>query len=253
MGGILRQPTGTNDTITRLAGCLGRRFDPAVPYRFQILMPSPELTATVRDALVRVAAALGLDDDRLESALAAAHGVAPDAAVDEVILQSHLFVGYPRALNAMVLWRRRCPVPGGSVDVPPADRTRRGEDVCRVVYGRAYEELRANVRALHPALDEWMLSDGYGRVLARPGLDVMTRELCIVALLVTLDVPRQLYSHLRGSLHAGATEADVERAVRIALDELDQARGSEPEARRARVVATWTRVRERAGSISPSA
>lgn len=211
------------------------------------------LSAPARDALLRVAAAMGLDDDRLDAALEQALGVAPAEAVDEVILQSHLFIGYPRSLNAMARWRPRSAGPPRSMSVPPAERIERGEDVCRVVYGRAYDELRANVRRLHPDLDEWMLSDGYGRVLSRPGLDLVTRELCIVALLATLDVPKQLHSHLRGSLHAGATEADVEHALCIALDELDQARWSEPEVRRATARDTWTRVRDRSRATSPPA
>ena len=49
------------------------------------------------------------------------------------------------------------------------------------VYGPMYEKLRVNMRALHPALDAWMIVEGYGKVLGRPGLDLPRRELCIVA------------------------------------------------------------------------
>ena len=57
----------------------------------------------------------------------------------------------------------------------------RGEATCAAVYGAMYETLRENIRALHPALDEWMITEGYGKVLSRPGLDLPRRELCIVA------------------------------------------------------------------------
>ena len=55
-----------------------------------------------------------------------------------------------------------------------------------------------------------MVAEGYGKVLGSPGLDLMDRELCIVAMFAVQDLPRQLYSHLRGTLNAGATEVDVE-------------------------------------------
>jgi alkylhydroperoxidase/carboxymuconolactone decarboxylase family protein YurZ len=43
------------------------------------------------------------------------------------------------------------------------------------------------------------------------------RELCIVALLAVLDVPKQLYSHLRGALNVGAHAWQVLRALDIGL------------------------------------
>jgi alkylhydroperoxidase/carboxymuconolactone decarboxylase family protein YurZ len=42
--------------------------------------------------------------------------------------------------------------------------------------------------------------------------------LCISALLAVLDVPTQLYSHLRGALNVGASPEEVEHALRIAAD-----------------------------------
>jgi 4-carboxymuconolactone decarboxylase len=73
--------------------------------------------------------------------------------------------------------------------------------------------LRQNIRALHPALDAWMITDGYGKVLSRPGLDLRTRELCIVAACAASAQQRQLHSHLHGALNAGATVAEVESTL----------------------------------------
>ena len=68
--------------------------------------------------------------------------------------------------------------------------TRRGEEVCARVYGDNYSKLRDSVRALHPAIDAWMITEGYGRTLGRPGLDLMRRELCTVAQTAVLEAPR---------------------------------------------------------------
>jgi 4-carboxymuconolactone decarboxylase len=176
-----------------------------------------------RLALLHLAAALGTRDaDAVRSALAAARDAADATAVEEVILQSHLFVGFPDALNALGTWREvsGLPAPHASGD-DPAGWEARGEVVCEAVYGANYRKLRQNVRALHPDFEEWMVAGGYGRVIGRPGLELKTRELCIAALLAVWNVPRQLHSHLRGALNAGASVAEVNQAVEVACSFID--------------------------------
>ena len=71
----------------------------------------------------------------------------------------------------------------------------------------------ARIRSYHPDLAEWILSDGYGRVLARPGLSIRERELIVVAVLAALDVPLQLRSHVEGARRVGAKEAEIRAMV----------------------------------------
>jgi 4-carboxymuconolactone decarboxylase len=93
--------------------------------------------------------------------------------------------------------------------------TRRGEATCAIIYGENYGKLRESVRGLHPAIDSWMITEGYGRTLARPGLDLRRRELCTVAQTAVLEAPRQLHSHLRGALNAGASFGQIEGTLSI--------------------------------------
>lgn len=168
--------------------------------------------------LIHVSAALGSRDRRrLDQALEQAAS-SQARGVDEVLLQSHLFVGFPIALEALIRWREVCghPAPAG-LDEGPDLWASRGPEVCARVYGASYSKLRANVQAIHPDLDRWMVEGGYGRVIGRPGLDLATRELCIAALLVVWDAPRQLHSHLRGAVNAGASPGDLADAVDIAV------------------------------------
>ncbi|HEX2201711.1 MAG TPA: carboxymuconolactone decarboxylase family protein, partial [Longimicrobium sp.] len=155
-------------------------------------------------------------------------------------LQSHLFLGFPDALNAIGLWRRLSGTPAPpSLGEEAEGWVARGERVCAAVYGANYEKLRENVRSLHPDVDGWMVTGGYGRVIGRPGLDLATRELCIAALLAVWNVPRQLHSHLRGALNAGASVAEVDAAVDAACAYLDAAREAE-------VRSLWGEIRAKA-------
>ena len=170
------------------------------------------------DALVALSAALATrDEERIYAALRRAGEEAEPGAVDEVVLQAHLFIGFPTVLRAMALWSAlRGAPPAPAEGEGESLWEARGPQVCETVYGSAYRRLRERVASLHPELDRWMVVGGYGRVLGRPGLDLAARELCVVALLAAWDAPEQLHSHLRGALHAGATLAEVERAVEVA-------------------------------------
>lgn len=186
-------------------------------------------------SLVRLAASLTVDETAQHPAMDAAAGHDP-AGAEEVLLQSHLFLGYPAALNALSLWRRRTgrPAPAPTPDAPALWRER-GEEVCGAVYAEQYPALRALMAQIHPDLDRWAVTDGYGKVLGRAGLDLRTRELCVAAQLAGSGATRQLHSHLRGCLNVGATPADVE-AVLAAIADLILAE----RAREARRV--WERV-----------
>ena len=108
---------------------------------------------------------------------------------------------------------------------------------CARVYGPFYDRLRPNIAALHPALDAWMIVEGYGKVLSRPGLDLKRRELCVVAACAVMDQERQLHSHLHGALNAGATATEVDETLAAVDDML------EPRARE-RIAHLWSRVRK---------
>ncbi len=172
--------------------------------------------------LVRFAAAVAQGDEPelRERAAACKTGLVPVAWVEEMLLQSLLMTGYPRTLIAFTIWRKVARV--GAPESDPeaeyrhlAEWIRRGEETCAVVYGENYRRLRENVKALHPALDAWMITEGYGRTMARPGLDLLRRELCTVAQTAVLEAPRQLHSHLRGALNAGATFVQVEAVLSV--------------------------------------
>lgn len=173
--------------------------------------------------LIRTAAVIAAGDElAIRAALADASETVKTEWIEELILQSYLFCGFPRSLNAMREWRRLTGErPGPRVEAGDTEEwRRRGEETCRLVYGAMYERLRVNIRELHPELDEWMIVEGYGKVLSRPGLDLARRELCIVAACAASKQDRQLHSHLHGALNVGVAASVVSEALEALSDDV---------------------------------
>lgn len=217
-------------------------------------------------ALVRLAAVIATGSEaEVRSALdRCAAGRVPGRWVEELILQSYLFVGLPRALNAAREWRRSqegsgaaqpgagagagagadagageraTASPGGNESYADIAAWRaRGEETCAIVYGEMYGKLRQNIRALHPAFDEWMIVEGYGKVLGRDGLDLGRRELCIVAACAATGQDRQLHSHFHGAINAGVAPEAVDATLAAIAPDI-------PAQARADAARLWNRVR----------
>ena len=188
------------------------------------MTPSPSGLDGATRVLVQLSAAIAAGDEAMiRSWLLQAARDVPPLHVEELLLQSYLFCGFPRALNATREWRRvsqrAAPASDEAEDVLLGEEWReRGEQTCAAVYDGMYEKLRLNVRDLHPALDSWMVVDGYGKVLSRPGLDLRRRELCIVAACAAMGQDRQLHSHLRGALNVGVEPAALSEALDALAD-----------------------------------
>lgn len=173
--------------------------------------------------LVRTGALLTAGDEpAMRAALTVANGAVRPEWIEELLLQTYLFAGFPRALNAAREWRRISGRPAPSDDAESALDAEtwkaRGEATCATVYGPFYQRLRVNIRDLHPALDSWMVVEGYGKVLGRPQLDLARRELCVVASCAVARQDRQLHSHLHGALHAGVDAAVVSAVLALVAD-----------------------------------
>jgi 4-carboxymuconolactone decarboxylase len=185
---------------------------------------SPAALDAETHALVRLAGIITAGSEiQMRASLVHAAAACRPEWVEEVVLQSYLFAGFPRALNAAREWRRisgrSAPDSDEGEDFDQASRWRsEGETTCAIVYGPFYERLRHNIRELHPALDAWMIVEGYGKVLSRPALDLRRRELCIVSACAMARQDRQLHSHLHGAKHAGASPEEVLGAINAVAD-----------------------------------
>ncbi len=96
-----------------------------------------------------------------------------------------------------------------------------GERLCQRIYGDAFESLKTKVQPMAPEVFDWMILEGYGKVLSRPGLDIDIRELSIVAFLIAENRPKQLWSHMKGAINVGVS---IEH-LRVVVADLGEAVG----------------------------
>ncbi len=150
-----------------------------------------------------------------------ADGVGP-APLYEIFLQTYLFAGFPPALEglrALLEAVREEEIEWTPPAAEPFDSeafTRRGERLYKLVYATNHARLRAAVESFSPDMFQYMIVEGYGKVLSRPGLTGVQRELATVTALAALGWDRQTISHARGAMNLGATATDVFAAIELA-------------------------------------
>ncbi len=159
------------------------------------------LAATVagREPLVAESYGLALENGALPEELA------------EVARMAHLFGGFPRAIQGLLLLHGQLKKRGleraPSAASEPRDRRvdrQRGLELFREIYGDLTDQVLGNLDTALPGFSNWILEHAYGRVFSRPQLDACSRELMAVAALVVLRCPAQLVSHTRGARRLGA-------------------------------------------------
>lgn len=64
-----------------------------------------------------------------------------------------------------------------------------------------------------PDLARYVMEFAYEEVMARPGLDLKSRELQAVSLLIALGSPPEIATHLEGALNVGASEREVRETI----------------------------------------
>ena len=145
----------------------------------------------------------------------------------EAILQTHLFAGYPRCLNALAAFKDACKKAGnpltGEIKLrehplegdDPAIFRQRGRELFDAIYQDKADQIDRFARSNSPDLGDWAIVEGYGRVLSRDMLAPRTRSLCIVSALIPLDVAPQLKGHVQGALNTGSTPEQLWKLLDI--------------------------------------
>jgi 4-carboxymuconolactone decarboxylase len=146
----------------------------------------------------------------------------------EAVLQTHLFAGIPRLVEAFnVIGQAGGLGPIEADEVAPeqslAAQMQTGYELFTQIYAERAPEVREMLASFHPELERWVLGHAYGRVLSRPGLAPGVRETLAVVCLAALDQHRQLASHVRGAQRLGVDADDLQVALTHVADQLDPA------------------------------
>jgi len=131
----------------------------------------------------------------------------------EALLQTYLFAGFPSALISLKIFNQIVSREKKYAGYDLYKYTNRGEKNCRIIYGNKYEKLISNIKSLSPEMAEWLVVEGYGKVLGRKGLSLIEREVCIVSILTALKFKDQLYSHINGAIRVKVTTQFLKKII----------------------------------------
>jgi 4-carboxymuconolactone decarboxylase len=86
----------------------------------------------------------------------------------------------------------------------------KGRDGFDAVLGREGERVRKALEVTSPDLARLLVEFPFGEIYSRPGLDLKTRELAVIAALAALGNARpQLKMHIHGALNVGCTRTEI--------------------------------------------
>ncbi|MBD3382909.1 MAG: hypothetical protein GF404_12025 [candidate division Zixibacteria bacterium] len=175
--------------------------------------------------LIKISACLAAAKFRLLKQLIseALENRVPPQKIYEALLQAYLFLGYPKAIEGLKILREICDKDQNFSRINFSFRywsewKIRGRVLCEKVYGSNYQKLMNRMNEISPEMAEWMIVEGYGKVLARGVLPGVVRELCSVAILLVNSDINQLHSHMRGAKNLGATRDEITEAMQLAAD-----------------------------------
>jgi|SRR5919106_3598421 4-carboxymuconolactone decarboxylase len=100
-----------------------------------------------------------------------------------------------------------------------SDAYDRGIEKIREIYGEAGEGVIKNLNDISPDFARYTVEFPFGEIYSRSGLDLKSREIAIVASLVTMgNASSQLKVHINGALKVGCSRTEIiEVIIQIAV------------------------------------
>ena len=94
------------------------------------------------------------------------------------------------------------------------DRYARGWEKLKEIDGEAGERVIASLKDIAPDFAQLLIEFPFGDIYSRPGLDLKSREIAVVAALTALgNATPQLKVHIQGALNVGCTEQEVVEVI----------------------------------------
>ena len=94
------------------------------------------------------------------------------------------------------------------------DRFQRGWEKLKEIDGEAGERVVSSLKDIAPDFARLLIEFPFGDIYSRPGLDLKSREIAVVAALTALgNAAPQLRVHIHGALNVGCTEQEVVEVI----------------------------------------
>lgn len=151
-----------------------------------------------------------------EVATALAQGLAPEEIL-EAIYQCAPYTGFPRTVDAVEIARgvfkaKNVKVDENRATVTAQSRLEAGADAQGTLFGQTFRDMAKNGKSGMPTINYFLASNCFGDYYTRKGLDLNTRELLTMAILVNLGTEPQLKAHIGANLKIRTAEY-VEQAI----------------------------------------
>ena len=151
-----------------------------------------------------------------EVATALAQGLAPEEIL-EAIYQCAPYTGFPRTVDAVEIARSVFKAKNVKADenratVTAQSRLEAGADAQGTLFGQTFRDMAKNGKDGMPTINYFLASNCFGDYYTRKGLDLNTRELLTMAILVNLGTEPQLKAHIGANLKIRTAEY-VEQAI----------------------------------------
>ncbi|HEY6123086.1 MAG TPA: carboxymuconolactone decarboxylase family protein [Steroidobacteraceae bacterium] len=94
------------------------------------------------------------------------------------------------------------------------DRRARGSRALAEITGESGSAVVNSLRDIAPDLADWIVDFSYGDVMARPGLDLRSRQFATIAALTALgNAQPQLKVHIAGALNVGCKPQEIVEVI----------------------------------------
>jgi len=141
-------------------------------------------------------------------------------AIEEIIFQSHLFLGYPAMIEAARTFSEFRPERQmknarlkAYSGVACQNWHEKGLEKIDLIYGPVLQKLIEYMNSFSPQILTWMINNAYGQVLSRPGISFRLRELSTVSTLTITSYENQLKAHIRGAFNLGIEPDLIKKTI----------------------------------------
>ncbi len=190
-------------------------------YIFGEVFTVGELDIKTREMLTVTSLAVQQTLPQLKAHINAALNVgAEPIELREAIYQCAPFIGFPKTLNAIGVLNEvfkergiKTPLPSTST-VNEDERYSKGYEIQNPLYGNEIKDAMSNLpENMGDSVSKFLTEVCFGDFYTRKGLDVKTRELLVLSILVTTGNTKTLKSHIKGNLKAGNSKETITAAI----------------------------------------